>query len=124
MGEYRKLLVWEKSHALAIEIHAVAQRIRGATNAPLKTQMVRAAMSVPANIVEGRAQHSEKDFVRFVGYAVGSAAELEYHLVIARDIRAINEGDFQRALAQLSEVRRMLHGLSKRLRLSTLPPSS
>lgn len=124
MGEYRKLKVWEKSHALAVDVNSIAQRIRGGTNGPLRNQMVRAAMSVPANIVEGRAHSSDKEFVRFLSYAIGSAAELEYHLVIARDINAINQIDFQRASSQLSEVRRMLHGLSNRLRLTAFAPSS
>ena len=124
MGESRKLKVWEKSHALAIDINALAKRIRGSTNAPLKNQIVRAAMSVPANIVEGRAHNSEKEFSRFISYAIGSAAEVEYHLLVARDIGAINEMDYLRVSTQLSEVRRMLYGLSKRLKLSALPLSS
>ena len=124
MGEYRKLKVWEKSHALAVDVNGIAQKIRGATNASLRNQIVRAAMSVPANIVEGRAHNSEKEFARFIGYAVGSAAELEYHLVMARDIRVINDIDYKRLSDQLCEVRRMLHALSKRVRLSAFPPSS
>lgn len=80
-------------------------------------------MSVPANIVEGRSHSSEKEFVRFIEYAMGSAAELEYHLLIARDIGAINHVDFNRLTQQLTEVRRMLHSLSKRIRLSAFPPS-
>jgi four helix bundle protein len=118
MGEYRKLMVWEKAHALAVEINGIAMRIRGGTHAPLRNQMVRAALSIPANIVEGRAQNGEKDFARFIGYAMGSAAELEYHLVIAHDIHVVNEIDFNRTSAQLTEIRRMLYALSKRLRLS------
>lgn len=123
MGEYRKLKVWGKAHALAIDINSTAHRIRGGTNASLRNQLVRAAMSVPANIVEGRSHSSEKEFVRFIEYAMGSAAELEYHLLIARDIGAINHVDFNRLTQQLTEVRRMLHSLSKRIRLSAFPPS-
>lgn len=117
MGEYRKLRVWAKAHQLAVEINRIATNIRGSARTPLRNQMVRAAMSVPANIVEGRAQTSEKEFSRFIGYAVGSAAELEYHLLIAKDIGAISETDYQKIESDLAEVRKMLQGLSKRLRL-------
>ena len=77
--------------------------------------MIRSAMSIPANIVEGRAQKSERDFGRFLGYAIGSTSELEYHLIAARDIKAITESDFLALLSQLIEVRKMLHGLLSRL---------
>ena len=79
--------------------------------------MIRAAMSVPANIVEGRAQQSEKEFARFLNYAVGSAAELDYHLLIAKDIHAISEKEYWKAEAAVSEIRKMLRGLLKKLQL-------
>ncbi len=100
MGEYRKLLPWEKAHALAIDVDRVAKRIHGGANASLRNQMIRAAMSVPANILEGRAQ---------------SAGELDYHLVIVKDIGAISEMEYWRVEASVSEVRKMLRGLIKKL---------
>ena len=72
-------------------------------------------MSIPANIVEGRGQKSERDFARFLGYALNSSSELEYHLVVARDVRAISLNDFKSLFDQLIEVRKMLHGLIRRL---------
>ena len=115
MGDFAKLHVWRKAHALALNVHTAAIRIRGSSYASLRSQMIRAAMSVPANIVEGRGQKSERDFARFLGYALNSSSELEYHLVVARDIRAITLNDFTSLLAQLIEVRKMLHGLLKRI---------
>jgi len=77
--------------------------------------MVRAAMSIATNIVEGRGQKSERDFARFLRYALNSTAELEYHLIVARDIRAIRDSDATSLLAQAIEIRKMLHGLITRL---------
>ena len=68
MGDFKRLLVWQKAHALAVNVHRVASRIRGAHNAALRNQMIRAAQSIPANIVEGRGQKSARDFARFVRY--------------------------------------------------------
>ena len=124
MGDFAKLHVWRKAHALALNVHTAAIRMRGSSYTSLRSQMIRAAMSVPANIVEGRGQKSERDFARFLGYALNSSSELEYHLVVARDIRAITLNDFTSLLAQLIEVRKMLHGLLKRINAPKPVPSS
>ncbi len=115
MAHFAKLLVWRKAHALALNVHRVALRIRTSTFSSLRNQMIRAAMSVPTNIVEGRGQKSQRDFIRFLGYAINSASELEYHLLIARDTRAITLNDFKSLVDQTIEIRKMLHGLSRRV---------
>lgn len=115
MGEYRKLMVWQKAHALAVNVDRLAKGIRGGANSSLRNQMIRAAMSVPANIVEGRAQLSEKHFARYLNYALGSAGELDYHLLIAKDIGAISEKEYWRFEASVSEIRKMLRGLLKKV---------
>jgi four helix bundle protein len=115
MGDFAKLHVWRKAHALALNVHTVAIRIRGSNYASLRSQLIRSAMSIPANIVEGRGQKSERDFARFLGYALNSTSELEYHLTVARDMRVITPTDFKSLVAQTIEVRKMLYGLLKRL---------
>ena len=120
MGEYRKLVVWQKAHALAVDVDTLAKKIRGGAHASLRNQMIRAAMSVPANIVEGRTQLSENDFCRFLNYALGSARELEYHLLIAKDIDAISEKEYWKLEGAISEVRKMLRGLIKKVRLPAI----
>jgi four helix bundle protein len=115
MSDYRKLLVWKKAHALALDAHRTAARIRGSQYAPFRSQIIRAALSIPANIVEGREQKSDAGFARFLRIALGSASELEYHLTAAHETQAISTVDYQRLLEQVVEVRRMLHGLIRRL---------
>jgi len=85
--------------------------------------MVRAAMSIPTNIVEGSSQDSRREFGRFLGYAANSATELEYHLMIARDIRVISVSDFAALVSRTVEVRKMLRGLLKRVARSLTPRS-
>jgi len=115
MGEFSKLHVWRKAHALALNVHRVATGIRRSDHRSLRAQMIRAAMSIPANIVEGRGQASDREFCRFLRYAVHSSSELEYHIVMGRDIRAISLSDSKSLLDQVIEVRRMLYGLIKSL---------
>jgi four helix bundle protein len=115
MSDYRKLLVWKKAHALALDAHRTAARIRGRQFAPFRSQIIRAALSIPANIVEGREQRTDPGFARFLRIALGSASELEYHLTAAHEVEAMSTVDYQRLLNQVVEVRRMLHGLIRRL---------
>jgi four helix bundle protein len=118
MSDFRKLKVWRKAHALALGVHRTASGIRGQSNAALRTQMVRAAMSVPTNIVEGCGQESRREFARFLRYAANSASELHYHLIIGRDTGVIGINDFASLVAQTTEVRKMLSGLLKRVTAS------
>ncbi len=123
MGEFSKLHVWRKAHALALNVHRVATGIRRSDHRSLRTQMIRAAMSIPANIVEGRGQASDREFCRFLRYAVHSSSELEYHIVMGRDIRAISLSDSKSLLDQVIEVRRMLYGLIKSLSKVAVRPA-
>jgi four helix bundle protein len=115
MSDFKKLRVWRKAHSLVLNVDRLAGSIRGARYASLRSQMTRAAMSIAANIVEGREQKSERGFARFLGYSLGSCSELEHHLLVARDVRAISESDYIATLAQLVDVRKMLHGLITKL---------
>ena len=122
MSDFKKLRVWRKAHALTLNVHRIAASIRGSQHAPLRSQMVRAAMSIPANIVEGREHRNDREFARFLGYSLASSSELEYHFIVARDIRAITDTDFSSTLAQIIAVRKMLHGLSAKLTQTTSSP--
>lgn len=115
MSDYKKLKVWGKAHALALDVHRVATRIRGADNASVRNQLIRTAMSVPTNIVEGSGQKSGKEFARFIGFAVNSASELEYHLMVAHDLSLIGTSAFESLTSRTVEVRKMLHGLQNRV---------
>jgi len=115
MSDFKKLKVWRKAHALALNVHGAVARIRGPDNAPLRSQLLRAAMSVPTNIVEGTGQTSGKEFGRFLSIALKSTSELEYHLIISRDLRLITVNEFESLSTQTIEVRKMLHGLRNRV---------
>jgi four helix bundle protein len=115
MSDFKKLLVWQKAHAMALDGHRIAGKIRKADHAALRSQIIRAAMSVPANIVEGCGQESAKQFNRFLLIALNSATELEYHIITARDLDLIRAEEAVNYLSQVIEVRKMLHGLRRSL---------
>ena len=115
MSDFKKLAVWQKAHALALAIHHVTAGIRGPSYAALRSQLVRAAMSVPATIVEGRGQKTDKEFARYLRMSLQSSSELEYHLIVAHDFGAITHRIFNATVPQIIEVRKMLHSLIHRL---------
>jgi four helix bundle protein len=113
--DFRKLKVWQKAHVMALDIHRVAGQIRGPKHASLRSQMTRAAMSVPTNIVEGCGQQSAREFSRFLRIALNSTSELEYHLLAARDLKVVRASDSLTLITQVIEVRKMLYGLLRYL---------
>jgi four helix bundle protein len=100
---------------LARNADRVSATIRAGAHASLRNQLNRAAMSIPTNIVEGRGKKSDRNFARFLGYALGSARELEYHIMVARDVGEISEHDYTALQRQVVDIERMLHGLIDKL---------
>ena len=108
MQDFRKITVWQKSHALALQVYAATAKFPDTERFGLTSQMRRAALSIPANIVEGRHRGGDREFSRFLKVALGSAAELEYYVVLTSGDRA------SLALA-IVEVKRMLAGFIRAL---------
>ena len=94
MQNYRQLSVWRKAHAVALNIHRVTNAIRR-SNPALVNQIQRAALSIPANIVEGSSRSTDRDFAKFIQISIGSASELEYHLHFATDAGLLSAEDFR-----------------------------
>ncbi len=115
MGNFKKLLVWQKAHELSLDTHHAAARIRGALHLSLRSQIVRAADSIPANIVEGRGTQTDREFAKYIRSAVSSSDELEYHLLSARDRGVLSRALHDSLLERVVEVRKMLYGLLDRL---------
>jgi four helix bundle protein len=116
LTDFKKLKVWHKAHVMAMDVHRVAGQIRGAKYASLRSQMIRAAQSVPTNIVEGCNQQSAREYSRFLRIALNSTTELEYHLLAARDLGAIRPSISLTLITQVIEVRKMLYGLLRYLK--------
>jgi four helix bundle protein len=115
MHNFRRLLVWQKAHAFVVEIERLAVRIPRRDNAELISQLRRAAVSIPGNIVTGCGRPTDKDFARFLGIALASAGEVEYHLKLAADTGAIPREEFELRTAEVAEISRMLVGLMRTL---------
>lgn len=115
MSNFRKLEVWRLGHALVLNVHTSAKKIRGSEYLSLRSQMIRAAMSVPTNLVEGTGQQTAREFGRFVRIALNSASELEYHLLLAKDFGVMKKDEFASLSDQTVQVRKMMYGLLRSL---------
>ena len=111
MRGFRRLNVWEKAHELTLEVYRVTVRFPKEELYALTSQLKRAASSVAANIAEGCGRGSDADFARFLLIAMGSASELEYHLLLARDLKFLSEEDYRSLNERATEVKRMLASL-------------
>ena len=89
--ETSNLIVWQKSHELTLKIYQITQSFPKDELFGLTSQIRRASISIPSNIVEGKARGSNKDFKRFLLIARGSLEELKYQLLLARDLKYVDE---------------------------------
>jgi four helix bundle protein len=111
MQDFKQLKVWQKSHTMVLRIYAATAVFPEHERFGITSQMRRAAASVPANIAEGCARAGRAEFCQFLHVSAGSASELEYFLLLARDLRLFTDKQHAALHASLLEIRRMLTGL-------------
>ena len=116
MRDFNKLEVWKKGHALTPSVYSATATFPKDELYGLTSQVRRAATSIPANIAEGCGRDSDADFARFLHMAMGSASELEYHLLLARDLGHISADKYTGLHEETTQVKRMLAGLLHRLK--------
>jgi four helix bundle protein len=108
---FRDLVVWEKSHQLTLTVYRLTENFPKEELFGLKSQIRRASASIPANIAEGCGRSSNGDFGRFLYNGMGSACEVEYHLLLSQDLGYIESAEYKMAEAGVVEVKRMLSAL-------------
>ena len=116
MQSFRNLKVWEKAHAITLEIYRASRSFPKDELYGLTSQMRRASASIGANIAEGSCRKGDCEFGRFLQIAMGSASELEYHLLLARDLNLLQLLDYERLSGGIVEVKCMLASLIRSLK--------
>lgn len=115
MRPFRKLVVWQKAHRLTVELYRVTKTFPREEQYGLTSRVRRCATSIGANIAEGCGRGTARDFARFIQIALGSASELENHLVLAADLGFVNGEVYAQLETTVVDVKRMLTGLARRL---------
>ncbi len=116
MKDFKKQKVWQKSHQLTLDIYKVTAEFPREELYGLTKQIRRSCASIPANIAEGCGRNSDADFSRFLQIAMGSATELEYHLLLSNDLGILNASDYERLLKEAIEIKQMLTAFIKKLK--------
>jgi four helix bundle protein len=116
MKDFKKQKVWQRSHQLTLDIYKATSNFPREELYGLTNQIRRACASIPANIAEGCGRSSEADFSRFLQIAMGSATELEYHLLLAYDLGILNDTDYENLSRETIEVKQMLTSFIKKLK--------
>jgi len=111
LTKFEDLQVWQKSHQLVLEIYKITKKFPDNERFGLISQMRRAAVSIPANIAEGFRKRGKRDKINFYNIAQGSLDELNYYLILSRDLEFISE--INPLLTKIEEIAKMLTRLIK-----------
>jgi four helix bundle protein len=116
MRNYKDLRVWDEAHRLTLAIYKVTTSFPKDEKFGLTSQIRRASVSIAANLAEGCGRRSDGEMGRFVQIAMGSGAELSYHLLLSRDLAFVTREEYTLLSSHLERVMRMLSALSGKIR--------
>jgi len=114
--DFQQLKVWQKAHKLTLAIYKITASFPREELYGLTSQLRRCAASVPANLAEGCGREGDGELGRFCSIARGSTTELQYHLVLARDLKLIEIKEHDELSGHAAELKRMLTGLILKLK--------
>jgi four helix bundle protein len=113
--DFRDLQVWHKAHQLTLAVYRHTTTFPREERYGLTAQLRRSSSSIAANLAEGCGRNGDAELARFCSIAMGSASELEYHLLLAKDLKLLAAADHTALTDQTTEVKRMLTGLLQKL---------
>jgi four helix bundle protein len=113
--DYRDLLVWQKGIELVKEIYRLTKKFPSQENFGLTNQIRRDSVSIPSNIAEGQARQHTKEFRQFLSLALGSLAEVDTQLTIAKELDYLKDGEISIAQGLILELRKMIYTLKNKL---------
>ena len=119
MIDYKKYKVWQKSHILVLNIYKLTSSFPDLEKFNLVTQINKAATSIPTNIAEGCGRETQKELLRFLYISSGSAHELEYLIILSRDLNYLENNIAETTLSSILEIKKMLGSLIRKIK-STL----
>jgi four helix bundle protein len=123
MRNFRDLQVWNKAHVFTLRLHKVTQNFPREEAYGLTRQIRRASCSIPSNIAEGSGRRGDVEFARFLDIALGSAYEVNYQLLLSKDLGYITEEDYNDLFQGVTEVEKMLIGFIHKIRPISRKPA-
>ncbi len=115
MRNFLNLEIWKRSHALTLDIYKNTKQFPKEETFGLTSQIRRSSMSIPTNIAEGCGRNSNQQLINFLQIATGSCSELQYQIILSKDLSYINEQVFNDLHSKVIDIRRMIYGYSDKL---------
>ena len=116
MQDFKKLVVWRRAHELTLGIYNATKGFPSEETFGLRGQLRRSSASIGINIAEGCGRSSQIELRRYLRVAQGSASELEYELLLVRDLKLLSEQTHQRLSGQVEEIKKMTTALIRKLK--------
>jgi four helix bundle protein len=123
MQRFTRLLVWQRSHSLVLDVYKVTSNFPIDERFGLVSQLRRAVASVPTNIAEGSKRQSNAEFGRFLNISEGSLAETEYLVMLSRDLGFLAAKAAEALLEEVTEIAQMLNALRCKVEKRARPHS-
>lgn len=115
MQDFEKLVVWQRARALALRVDVAMRALPRGKGTAIRAQLGRSVDSIAANIVEGCAAASQREFARYLDIAIKSSSETQYHLMAANDRGLLAAAECTTLADEAVEIRRMLYGLRRKV---------
>ena len=118
MRDFKKLEIWKNGIELVKQVYKISYNLPSTEKFGLKSQITRAAVSIPSNIAEGCSRNSEIEFKRFLEIAIGSLFELETQMIIIIELNLIETPKTEKILALIQKEGKMINGLINKIKKS------
>ena len=117
--DFRGIAAWQRAHALTLRVYRATSGFPGDERFGLVSQIRRACASIPTNVAEGCGRSTNNELARFIDIATGSASEVEYQLLLAKDLGYLPKDQHTDLSTEVIEIRRMLLAFNKTLRTTS-----
>ncbi len=122
INSFQDLQVWQKAHKIVLDVYGKTKSFPREEQYRITEQLLRAIISIPTNIAEGFGRFTTKDYIRFLTIACGSASEVLYLLLLAKDLKYITKNEYENYKQELEEISKMINGLINSLKKSRFTP--
>lgn len=118
MRDYKKLDIWENGLKIVKQVYVLSNKLPSEEKFGLRSQVTRAAVSIPSNIAEGCSRNSENEFKRYLEIAIGSLFEVETQLTIAQDLEFLSSKELEDVFELLTKEAKMINSLINKIKNS------
>jgi len=118
MRNFKELKIWERSYQLTLVGYKILSEVSNDEKFGITAQLKRALISIPSNIAEGASRSTDKDFLRFLDIALGSAFEAETQFMLLKDLKLV-KSDISSLLLEINEIQKMISSFIRNLKAKT-----